>query len=91
MKTARRNVLEGKGIYLNENLTLTKFSTRWGHLLGDEGSAYWIAQRAIKRVFDHEDNLNLSCHDLTRLSNEIKDYFKVSSFHFGHSTSRSLF
>ncbi len=54
---------------------------RWGHLLGDEGSAYWIAQRAIKRVFDHEDNLNLSRYDLTRLNNEIKSYFKVN-FHF---------
>ncbi|CAF0835154.1 unnamed protein product [Adineta steineri] len=49
----------------------------WGHLLGDEGGAYWIAQRAIKRVFDHDDNLNLSRYDLTRLSNEIKAYFKV--------------
>jgi len=46
--------------------------------LGDEGSAYWIAQRAIKRVFDHEDNLNLSRYDLTRLNNEIKSYFKVN-------------
>ncbi|CAF4577947.1 unnamed protein product [Rotaria sp. Silwood1] len=49
----------------------------WGHLLGDEGSAYWIAQRAIKRVFDHTDNLNLSRYDLTRLRDEIKAYFKV--------------
>lgn len=49
----------------------------WGHLLGDEGSAYWIAQRAIKRVFDHEDNLNLSRYDLTRLNDEIKAYFQV--------------
>jgi N-acetylglucosamine kinase len=54
-----------------------KSYSRWGHLLGDEGSAYWISQRAIKRVFDHEDNLNLSRYDLTRLSNEIKAYFKV--------------
>ncbi len=53
---------------------------RWGHLLGDEGSAYWIAQRAIKRVFDHEDNFNLSRYDLTRLNNEIKGYFKVKFF-----------
>ncbi|CAF4479430.1 unnamed protein product, partial [Rotaria magnacalcarata] len=49
----------------------------WGHLLGDEGSGYWIAQRAIKRVFDHADNLKLSRHDLTRLSDEIKAYFKI--------------
>lgn len=55
---------------------------RWGHLLGDEGSAYWIAQRAIKRVFDHEDNLNLSRHDLTRLHDEIKAYFQVHSSSF---------
>ena len=53
------------------------FDFRWGHLLGDEGSAYWIAQRAIKRVFDHEDNLNLSRHDLKPLSDNIKDYFRV--------------
>ncbi len=51
---------------------------RWGHLLGDEGSAYWIAQRAIKRVFDQQDNLNLSRYDLTRLNDEIKVYFKVN-------------
>lgn len=55
-------------------------SSSWGHLLGDEGSAYWIAQRAIKRVFDHEDNLNLSRYDLTRLNDEIKAYFKVNYY-----------
>ncbi|CAF0744418.1 unnamed protein product [Rotaria sordida] len=49
----------------------------WGHLLGDEGSAYWIAQRAIKRVVDHTDNFSLSRHDLTRLRDAIKAYFKV--------------
>jgi hypothetical protein len=91
MKMARRNVLEGKEINTNERFAFIRFSSSWGHLLGDEGSAYWISQRAIKRVFDHEDNLNLSCHDLTRLSNEIKDYFKVRSFRFSHSIRRPLF
>jgi len=61
------------------SLSFDNLLVRWGHLLGDEGSAYWIAQRAIKRVFDHEDNLNLSRYDLTRLNNEIKSYFKVNS------------
>jgi N-acetylglucosamine kinase len=51
---------------------------RWGHLLGDEGSGYWIAQRGIKRIFDHEDNLIVSHYDLTRLKNGIKTYFKVN-------------
>lgn len=31
----------------------------WGNLLGDEGSAYWIALKAIKYVIDHNDNFFL--------------------------------
>lgn len=65
-----------------ENRIHFDFSISWGHLLGDEGSAYWIAQRAIKRVFDHEDNLNLSRHELTRLNEEIKAYFQVNKSNF---------
>jgi N-acetylglucosamine kinase-like BadF-type ATPase len=57
---------------------LDNFLFRWGHLLGDEGSAYWIAHRGIKSVFDLEDNLNIPRHDLTRLKDAIKTYFKVN-------------
>ena len=64
---------------------------RWGHLLGDEGSAYWIAQRAIKRVFDQEDNLTLSRYDLTRLNDEIKAYFKVDISFLSVHLSPALF
>ena len=64
----------------SRSIIMVCFECSWGHLLGDEGSAYWIAQRAIKRVFDHEDNLNLSPYDLTRLSDAIKAYFKVRIF-----------
>ncbi|XP_076104684.1 N-acetyl-D-glucosamine kinase-like [Mytilus galloprovincialis] len=49
----------------------------WGHLLGDEGSAYWIAQRAIKTIFDHEDNLCVCPFDCTFVWNTIKTYFKI--------------
>lgn len=49
----------------------------WGHLLGDEGSAYWIAQRAIKTIFDHDDNLTACPHDITYVWNTMKTYFKI--------------
>lgn len=49
----------------------------WGHLLGDEGSAYWIAQRAIKTIFDHQDNLFPCEHDVTFVWETIKSYFKI--------------
>jgi hypothetical protein len=73
----RVNEQEGNGKIKGRWFFYSFVLFRWGHLLGDEGSAYWIAQRAIKRVFDHEDNLHLSCYDLTRLNTEIKAYFKV--------------
>jgi N-acetylglucosamine kinase-like BadF-type ATPase len=27
----------------------------WGHMIGDEGSGYWVASRAIKRIFNAVD------------------------------------
>lgn len=50
----------------------------WGHLLGDEGSAYWITQKAIKIVFDHEDNLKVSPYDITFVKEAMMKYFKIS-------------
>ncbi|CAH1394891.1 unnamed protein product [Nezara viridula] len=32
----------------------------WGHILGDEGSAYWISQKAIKVYYDDVDQLSLA-------------------------------
>ncbi|XP_021355613.1 N-acetyl-D-glucosamine kinase-like [Mizuhopecten yessoensis] len=49
----------------------------WGHLIGDEGSAYWISQRAMKAYFDHEDNLHpLKC-DVTFVRDTMLKYFKI--------------
>ncbi|XP_042885226.1 N-acetyl-D-glucosamine kinase-like isoform X2 [Penaeus japonicus] len=53
----------------------------WGHLLGDEGGAYWIAARAVKLLFDEDDNLidppfNTSqLRDIVYTHFELKDRF----------------
>ena len=39
--------------------------------------AYWIAQKAVKIVYDHVDGLQPSPHDITTVQNRMNDYFKV--------------
>ena len=38
----------------------------WGHMIGDEGSGYWIASRAIKTVFRTMDGFAKSDEDAAR-------------------------
>jgi len=49
----------------------------WGHMLGDEASAYWIAQRAVKYVFDHDDNMKPAPHDPSLIRKAMFKYFEV--------------
>lgn len=42
----------------------------WGHMMGDEGSAFWISDLCLKIVFDALDNLVPSQYDIT-VANEI--------------------
>lgn len=51
----------------------------WGHLFGDEGSAYWIAHEAYKKLIDDNDNFNCSVHDTKRLREIICNHFKLPS------------
>ncbi|GFY60198.1 n-acetyl-D-glucosamine kinase [Trichonephila inaurata madagascariensis] len=49
----------------------------WGHLLGDEASAMWISQKAVKTVFDDEDNLVKCPYDVSKVKELMLQHFKV--------------
>ncbi|XP_076240222.1 N-acetylglucosamine kinase isoform X2 [Calliopsis andreniformis] len=50
----------------------------WGHILGDEGSAYWIAHRACKYVFDDIDGLVQAPQPIHYVWPAIRNYFNVT-------------
>ncbi|XP_076368531.1 N-acetyl-D-glucosamine kinase-like isoform X1 [Tachypleus tridentatus] len=49
----------------------------WGHLLGDEASAFWISLKAVKTVLNAEDNYLSVPHNTTTVKNTVLDYFQV--------------
>lgn len=50
----------------------------WGHMMGDEGSAYWISHRCVKKIFDSMDNFVVSQFDISVAKKIMFEYFKVS-------------
>ncbi|KAK0097073.1 hypothetical protein PV326_003362 [Microctonus aethiopoides] len=51
----------------------------WGHMIGDEGSAYWIAHRACKYVFDDMDGLKKAPHPTYYVWLAMKTFFHVTN------------
>ena len=61
-----------------ENLDRTERCGGWGHMIGDEGSAFKVSQMAIKAMFNEEDNMGPPPpHDMSKIKAAILDYFEV--------------
>ncbi|XP_065069589.1 N-acetyl-D-glucosamine kinase-like isoform X1 [Rhopilema esculentum] len=49
----------------------------WGHMLGDEGSAFWITHRAVKIFFNHDDGFEISPFPVDYIQKELFAYFDL--------------
>ncbi|KRY79952.1 N-acetyl-D-glucosamine kinase [Trichinella pseudospiralis] len=50
----------------------------WGHLIGDDGSAYWISTKAIRKVFAIEEGLELSSNNISCIKAKLLHHFQLS-------------
>lgn len=51
----------------------------WGHLIGDGGSGYWIASKAIRKIFDVDDGLVIENNSIDHLKEVVLKHFGVSN------------
>lgn len=49
----------------------------WGYMIGDEGSAWWIANRAVKYIFDEDDNMAAPPYSTRVMRECIYQHFNV--------------
>jgi len=61
---------------LNPDLTTARCGG-WGYLLGDEGSAWWVAERTIKIIIDEEDNRRCPPHDTSYIRKAMRNHFQI--------------
>ncbi|XP_022807732.1 N-acetyl-D-glucosamine kinase-like [Stylophora pistillata] len=53
----------------------------WGHMIGDEGSAFCISHMAIKAVFNAEDGLDPPQHDIAYVKKLVFEHFKIDNLY----------
>lgn len=53
----------------------------WGHMIGDEGSAFCISHMAIKAVFNAEDGLDPPEHDIAYVKKLVFEHFKIDNLY----------
>ncbi|GLH02850.1 N-acetyl-D-glucosamine kinase [Gryllus bimaculatus] len=63
-------------LLLNPNGTVKRCGG-WGHMLGDEGAAWWISQKAVKIYFDDADNFVKAPYNTDYVWKAIKEHFRV--------------
>lgn len=51
----------------------------WGHILGDEGAAWWIAHKAIKICFDEQDNFAQPPHPTQVVWKSVQEHYKIKT------------
>ncbi|GFG31290.1 hypothetical protein Cfor_12855 [Coptotermes formosanus] len=51
----------------------------WGHIMGDEGSAWWISHKAIKICFDEQDSFAQSPHSTQVVWNTVQEHFEITT------------
>ncbi|XP_050547101.1 N-acetyl-D-glucosamine kinase-like [Daktulosphaira vitifoliae] len=76
-------IISGTGsnsLLVNPDFT-TKRCGGYGHLLGDEGSAYWIAHKSIKTCVDHIEELNCAPNNysIDNVWKAIKNHLKINT------------
>ncbi|CAH8564485.1 unnamed protein product [Schistosoma margrebowiei] len=64
--------------YVRENLTFQRIGG-YGHLLGESGSGYWIAQRMIKKLISSDDKIIDTTYNLDNVRRVIYAYFNVEN------------
>ncbi|CAJ0586969.1 unnamed protein product, partial [Mesorhabditis spiculigera] len=50
----------------------------WGHMIGDSGSAYWIANRGIRLLFDVDDGVVTPVGSVETLRKLVLEYFNIT-------------